>query len=112
MGKIYQPIVIERATEIVEMLEESNFFIDYELSNSDFALEYFKEKLTEKFILGTLEEDDFTEDDFDLYLREIVAGTLLNELKAKGYVESYEDENTEEVFFLTEEGKKYLNKNI
>jgi predicted transcriptional regulator len=37
-----------------------------------------------------------------------VAGTILNELKTKGLVNSYEDDNTEEMFFLTEKGKKVL----
>ncbi len=29
-------------------------------------------------------------------------------LKNKGYINSYEDENTEETFFLTEDGKEML----
>jgi DNA-binding PadR family transcriptional regulator len=37
-----------------------------------------------------------------------VAGSILYELKDKGYVNSYEDDNTEEMFFLTKKGKKYL----
>ena len=50
----------------------------------------------------------FTEDEFEVILRELVAGSVLYELKDKGLVDSYEDDNTEEMFFLTEEGKKHL----
>ena len=47
-----------------------------------------------------------------IYLKEIIAGTLLNELKNKGLVNSYEDDDTEETFFLTDEGKEHLKKMI
>jgi len=38
----------------------------------------------------------------------MVAGSVLNELKNSGLVDSYEDDNTEEMFFLTKKGKKLL----
>ena len=63
------------------------------------------------FINGTLDSETdelFTEDEFDQLLKELVAGSLLYELKQKGLVDSYEDDATEEMFFLTEEGKKLL----
>lgn len=107
----YQPIVIEKTTEILCILEESNFFKDYEIENFDFAIKYLNDKLTEKFILGKLDEesdDIFEEEEFNVILREIIAGTILTELKHKGLVNSYEDDNTEELFFLTQKGKKML----
>jgi hypothetical protein len=113
MGKIYQPSVIEKANELIEILIEERFFEDYEIDNYDFATNYLKDKLTDKFILGTLESEDddvFTEEEYELILREIVAGSVLYELKEKGLVDSYEDEETEEMFFLTKEGKKLLEK--
>ena len=113
MEKIYQPIVIEKTTEILCILEESNFFKDYEIENFDFAIKYLNDKLTEKFISGKydMEEDEFFEEkEFETVLREIVAGTILYDLKKKGFVESYDDEITEELFFLTEKGKKLLKK--
>ena len=111
MSKIYQPIVIERTNEIIETLVETNFFLDYEIEVTDFAKNHISNMLTEKFINGDTDLTDdeiFTEDEFDTLLREIVAGTILNELKMKGLVNSYEDDNTEEMFFLTEKGKKVL----
>ena len=111
MSKIYQPIVIERTKEIIETLVETSFFLDYEIEVTDFAKNHISDKLTEKFINGDtdLTEDEiFDEDEFETLLREIVAGTILNELKTKGLVNSYEDDDTEEMFFLTEKGKKVL----
>ena len=107
----YQPIVIEKTTEILCILEESNFFKDYEIENFDFTIKYLNDKLTEKFILGELDEesdDIFEEDEFDIILKELVAGSILTELKNKGLVNSYEDDNTEEVFFLSKKGKNML----
>lgn len=110
MTKIYQPSVIERANEIISILEEEGFFIDYEINDYEFTTTYLKNKLTEKFIVGNLDDVDeiFTDEEFGMMLKEIVAGSILEELKRKGLVGSYDDENTEEIFFLTEEGKEYL----
>jgi len=107
----YQPIVIKKTNEILEILEESNFFLDFELESTDFAKSYLLDKLTQKFIVGDIDfemDELFTEDEFDQILKEIAAGTVLYELKEKGLVDSYSDDNTEEMFFLTEEGKKLL----
>jgi hypothetical protein len=112
MNKIYQPIVIEKANDIIESL--SDFFADYEVQSLDFVKEYMYDKLTEKFISGELEEDEvgnvllFTESEFEVILKELIAGSILYELKDKGMVESYEDDTTEETFFLTKKGKKAL----
>ena len=112
MNKIYQPIVIEKTNELIESLVD--FFRDYEIESTEFAYNYFCDKLTDKFINGELDEEKgdslflFTEDEFEVILRELVAGSVLYELKHKGLVDSYEDDNTEEMFFLTEEGKKHL----
>ena len=61
--------------------------------------------------MGELDEESddlFEEEEFNVILREIVAGTILTELKNKGLVNSYEDDNTEELFFLTQKGKNML----
>lgn len=111
MSKIYQPFIIEESNRIVESLEESGFFDEYQLSNKSFAVEVFCEKLTEKFIQGTLEENEiFEQEEFTKCLQEIIAGTLLYELKDKGLINSYKDDETEEVFFLTTEGREYVKK--
>jgi hypothetical protein len=116
MSKIYQPIVIEMTNEIITDLTESEFFADYEIQSTVFAEKYLLDKLTEKFILGELENEDdeflgvFNDDEFEVVLREIVAGSVLYELKEKGLVDSYEDDTTEEMFFLTKKGKRVMKK--
>ena len=116
MNKIYQPIVIEMTNEIISDLTESEFFADYEIQSTVFAEKYLLDKLTEKFIIGELENDDdeflgvFNDEEFEVVLREIVAGSVLYELKEKGLVDSYEDDTTEEMFFLTKKGKRLMKK--
>ena len=116
MSKIYQPIVIEMANDIITDLRESEFFADYEIQSTVFAEKYLLDKLTEKFILGELENEDdeflgvFNDDEFEVVLREIVAGSVLYELKERGLVDSYEDDTTEEMFFLTKKGKRVMKK--
>lgn len=116
MNKIYQPIVIEMTNEIISDLVESEFLKDYEITSTVFAEKYLMDKLTEKFILGELEDDKeeflgvFNDQEFEVVIREIIAGSVLYELKEKGLVDSYEDDSTEEMFFLTEEGKKHMRK--
>lgn len=112
MKNIYQPIVIERANEIMNVLRETDFFFEYEIEDESFAMTYLCDKLTDKFIKGELDESVenlFHEDDMEQFLKEIVAGSLLYELQSKGIIDSIEDENNEERFFLTEKGKKLAN---
>jgi hypothetical protein len=112
MNKIYQPIVIEKANDIIESL--TDFFNDYQIESLDYAKEYMCDKLTEKFIAGDLNDDEegnvflFTESEFEQILKELIAGSVLYELKEKGLVDSYQDDTTDEMFFLTKKGKKLL----
>jgi hypothetical protein len=115
MSTIYQPIVIEKSNEIIESL--TDLFSDYEIMSLEFARKYLCDKLTDKFIEGSLDNDDegsiliFNDEEFEVVLREIVAGSVLYELKEKGLVDSYQDDTTEEMFFLTKKGKKVMKKN-
>ena len=111
MSKIYQPIVLEQVESLILGLEESDFFSDYQIEDLTYVRQRLSDVLTEKFIDGTIDEDFedlFSEEEFEQLLKELVAGSILYELKDKGLINSYEDENTEETFFLTEEGKEQL----
>lgn len=110
MGKVYQPKVIEIGNQIVQNLDD--FYQGYEIDNLEYAREYFYDKLTEKFIQGNLDEENgiFLEEEFEQCIKESVATCVLKSLEEKGMLQSYSDENTEEVFFLTEEGKKLAQK--
>lgn len=111
MSKIYQPIVIEETEHLISGLKESLFFDDYQIEDLTYVRQHLLDVMTDKFIKGELDEnidEIFSEDEFTKLLQELVAGSLLYELKQKGLVNSYEDENTEETFFLTDEGKKFM----
>lgn len=113
MKTIYQPEVIQHTENLIEGLIDADFFNDYEITDLSYAKQYLNEYFTQKFIEGTLNEETdgiFTEDEFEVMLREIAAGTVLFELKKNGLVDSYEDDTTEEIFFLTEKGKELTNK--
>lgn len=117
MAKAYQPIVIEETDNLIQGLIESEFFLDYDITDYSFAREYILDELTQKYVDGLFDDSEdseveiFTEDEFTKLLQKIVAGSLLSELKERGLINSYEDDNTEETFFLTEEGKKLLKDN-
>ena len=110
MGKVYQPKVIEIGNQIVENLDD--FYNEYEIDNLEYAREYFYDKLTEKFINGNLDEENgvFEQDEFEQCMKESAATCLLKSLESKGLIQSYSDDNTEEVFFLTKEGKEMARK--
>lgn len=105
------PQVQEITDVIIETLVADNFFIDFEITNQEYAKKRFAEELTAKFLVDGLDEDGdyFTEQEYDQILGEIIAEDVLRNLQKRGYLQSYEDETTEEVFFLTESGKKKLN---
>jgi hypothetical protein len=114
LAKAYQPIVIEETYNLIQGLIESEFFLDYDIIDYSFARQFILDELTQKYIDGLFDESEdaelFTEDEFTKLLQKIVAGSLLSELKERGLVSSYEDDDTEETFFLTEEGKQLIRK--
>ena len=111
MAKVYQPIVIEETDNIINGLIESDFFLDYGITDLTYSKQYFLDLFTKKYIDGDLdnvEEELFTEDEFTKILIELVTGSTLDDLKNKGLINSYEDDETEETFFLTDMGKKVI----
>lgn len=110
MNKTYQPLVIKRSEEVIEALESINFFKNENILST----KYFKTRLcnilTEKFILGELSETDplFIEEEFNALLKEIIVHNVLEGLEKKGIVGSYEDDDVEETFFMTEKGDKLM----
>jgi hypothetical protein len=110
MDKKYQPVVIEHVNAVIQILRETNFFKDYELENENFAEDYLCEKLTQKFIIGELDIELISDDEMGIYMREIIAGTILSELQEKGLIDSIEIDNSQEHFFLTDLGKDFAEK--
>ena len=108
MNKTYQPQVIKLGNNMIESLLESGFFAEQEITDHTPAIPVVCDFLTEKFIEGKLNDGavEFTEKEFTTLLGLMNAACVLNSLKKKGFANSYEDENTEEVFFLTKEGEE------
>jgi hypothetical protein len=107
----YLPKIEKIADGIIEALIEDKFFEDFEIEDHGYAKKRLCEELTNKFLINGLEEDDFgifSDDEFDKILKEIVAEDMLRGLQKKGLINSYEDENTEEIFFLTEKGREEM----
>jgi hypothetical protein len=107
----YLPKIIEVSEEMVNILIEDQFFDDFEITDYTYAKKRFCDELTAKFIAGDLDfEDDelFTDEELDAILKEIAAESVLSTLKKSGFINSYEDDVTEETFVLTEKGKKEI----
>lgn len=107
MNKTYQPFIIEKADAILEILKD-------DVSPTDRARERLCMLLTEKFIAGNLSSEDEISSIFDSeeeilrYIALCQTDEDLLSLMEKGLVGVFEDENGEESFFVTEEGKRYM----
>jgi Fe2+ or Zn2+ uptake regulation protein len=108
----YQPIVVKKSTQMLEVLEELDFFTEHEIKNKQYVFDYFCDVFTEKFINGEINDNDIiiNEYEFHKYLTEIILISTLQSLKENNLVDSIEDGNNEEVFFLTELGKNTVSK--
>ena len=110
MKTVYQPEIKQYTEDIIEDLKNVNFFVDNEINDFEFTKKYICDFLTQKFITTGLnvEEGFFTDEEFGVMLKEIIVGSLFYSMKEKGYLNSYEDEETDETFFLTDIGREYL----
>ena len=117
MKKTFQPFIIELSKRIIEILDNDvNFFKEENVTDISHTEYLLCEKLTEKFIKGELSNEDdimglFTKDEFETILNQIKTKSLIDNLVNFGYINYYEDENGEERFFLTNEGKEYAKQN-
>jgi hypothetical protein len=110
MEKIYPEEVKKVADSIVAILKEDGFFNSDLFQTTTFAEKYFRETLLEKFLSGRsldLGEDE----EMSQHLDKVMDGSVLYELKTMGLMDSYEDEDTKEIFFLTEKGKIFKKEN-
>ncbi len=109
----YLPKIETITEEIIQTLIEDEFFNDFEIEDYSYARKRIAEELTNKFLIDGLDEENgiFSEDEFDKLLKEIAAEDVLRSLQKRGLINSYEDENTEEIFFLTEKGREEM-KNV
>lgn len=113
MSKTYQPFIVKLSEELIEILDKQvNFFQEENITSTDYAKMAICELLTEKFLRGEISSDEeegprFTEDEFKTLLSQIVTNNALSGLVEKGLINFLEDEDGEEMFFLTSKGKEY-----
>lgn len=108
MNKVYQPVVLNICEKIINVIKEDGFFDEFDDKELTYPRNLLCDILTEKFIAGELDasgEHVLTTEEFETYLNMTMTEDTLRSLIKKGLVSSYEDENTEEIFFLTELGK-------
>ena len=107
----YLPKIQEITEEIIASLVEDNYFTEFEISSEDYARKRISDELTRKFLENGLDNEDegyFSEDEFETILKEIIAEDVLRSLQKNGLIDSYEDDETEEMFFLTDLGKNQV----
>lgn len=113
MSKTYQPFIITLSEELIEILDTRiNFFKDEGILSTDYAKEAICDLLTEKFLKGEITSDitdqiSFNEEEFSTLLNKIITENALKGLINKGLINYLEDDNGEEMFFLTANGKEY-----
>ena len=94
----------------MKSLEEDGFFKEYDIVDIEPAKSVLCDSLTEKFISGDLNDGSANYDDneFEKIMNLMIVSCLLEGIKHKGYIDSFPDENGEEMYFTTEKGKQYM----
>lgn len=116
MSKIYSPQVIEYTQKAIDSLSEKdemlegNFFEIETPQNPELGKEILygliADKATENFLQREDQSLHLDEDQFYEVFNDVILHVSLDNLKNKGLINSYEDENGEELYFLTETGKQ------
>ena len=103
------PKIVKRKVEtVLNVIRKSGYFEIFDLKE-DYARKEITHTVLEEYTKQMSSNFEMTWDDKRIgeMLSRIFVGSILHELKEEGIVGTYEDENTEEVFFLTKKGKKY-----
>jgi hypothetical protein len=107
MKKTYQPFIIEKANQILEILQD-------DVQYSEFAINRLCDILTDKFIQGELSSDDPIDMIFDdeeemlSFINEAILHMDLSNLIDLELIGCFVDDNNEESYYITENGKKYV----
>ena len=106
----YLPEIVTIVDVMVETLRLDGFFDDFDIDSDEYIKKRLSDELTHQFITSELDYENgfFTEEEYEKILKEVIAEDTLRSLQKNGLIDSYEDDKTEEVFFLTELGKKEL----
>lgn len=106
-GFSYPYSVSEFSGNLVDGLKEIGFFEEEPDVNPSILFKNFCEEFMPKWIEGR-EPEEYLENEevFQNVIVRSITESVLTDLKARGMVDSIEDENGEEVFFLTTIGKE------
>ena len=104
------PKIVKRKVEtVLNVIRKSGYFEIFDLKE-DYARKEITHTVLEEYTKQMSSNFEMTWDDKRIgeMLSRIFVGSILHELKEEGIVGTYEDENTEEVFFLTKKGKSII----
>lgn len=108
MNKTYQPFILEKADEILEILKD-------DIKPSEFIKNRLCNILTQKFIKGDLSSEDTVDmifddaDELERFISEALCYEDLSHLMELGLIGFLdEDDERGHFFFMTEKGKQYL----
>jgi len=106
---MYPQSVNEFVAQVVQSLDESGFLTENDVDKES-AIKAFGEVVFERWKRG----DDLvmSEEDAIKGMQLSIVEFIMKQLMNKNMIDSIEDENGEQVFFLTEKGKDYANKNL
>lgn len=99
----YPKPVSELTEKLLDGLEEEDFF-KTENANYDITFRRFADSALKKWIKGD-DMEDFTEEEFSQILRFSMVESDLLRMQERGILDSIEDDNGEQMYFLTEKGK-------
>jgi hypothetical protein len=84
-------------------------FMEIEKVDKDILRELLGDSLIPKFCGGL--DLVWEEEEFEEILKVSIVATTLKNMKETGLINSFEDEDGEETYFLTEKGKQYSQEN-
>ena len=99
--------------EMYTVLEEEGFFKENEIEQNGKRafIEVAGPQIMKRWLSGDMDEVIDEDDTLYTILKQTVALSLMLNVKDKGMVEMLDDENGDEFFYLTQEGKDYLAQN-
>lgn len=109
MSKVYPEKVIIAGNRIFDYLtKEDEVFMEFTEKEIVAGKEILFDHLTEKFLNDEFDDDKpmYSEEELDDILNQILVNNVLNGMEEDGILNSYEDENTEKIFFLSDKGKE------
>lgn len=116
-SEIYPQVVVEKAKQVVDLIIDNDFFLENGIQEKEIPMgkEIALEEISKYFLKRFIDGNEIlfaSEDDCENVLKTIIVMVYIEILKEKGMVDTYSDENTEEVIFLTKKGKEHAQQQL